>query len=89
VWCLGVGVDALNLVSDVLTVAVFDGDVVDSIFDGLVERNEEGTVTGADGGEQFSFDSKTIDHLLTAESLAPSGAACLYLAWQHRHNVLA
>jgi len=33
--------DALNFVSDVLTVAVFDADVFDDIFDGLVESNEE------------------------------------------------
>jgi hypothetical protein len=89
VMCLGVGLDALNFVSDVLTVAVFDADVFDDIFDGLVETNDEGTVTryGRDH-EQFTFDSATIDHLLTTESMAPSGAACLSLAWQHRVYIL-
>jgi hypothetical protein len=89
VICLGVGMDALNFVSDVLTVAVFDADVFDDIFDGLVESNEEGTVTSkAQNGEQFSFDSATIDRLLKTEPMAPSGAACLSLAWQHRESIL-
>ncbi len=90
VMCLGVGMDALNFVSDVLTVAVFDADVFDDIFDGLVESNEEGTVTSkGQNGEQFNFDAATIDRLLNTEAMAPSGAACLSLAWQHREAILS
>jgi hypothetical protein len=85
VLSLGVGLDALNFVGDILTVAVFDADVFDEIFSGLVETNDEGTVTGhGSGSEQFTFDNATIDRLLTTEAMAPSGAACLSLAWQHR-----
>src|SRR5260370_31825635 len=85
VMCLGVGMDALNFVSDVLTVAVFDADVFDDIFDGLVESNEEGTVTSkGQNGEQFNFDAATIDRLLNTETMAPSGAAFPSLARQHR-----
>src|SRR5215470_13862909 len=62
VFCLGVGIDALNYVGDVLTAAVFDGDV-------------------------FAFDLPTIDRLLSKEPLAPSGAACLRLAWDHRDSI--
>src|SRR6266545_1379425 len=88
VLCMGVGMDALNFVSDVLTVAVFDADVFDEIFDGLVESNEEGTIASNDHGpEQFTFDGPTIDGLLTTEAMAPSGAACLSLAWQHRESI--
>jgi hypothetical protein len=88
VLCLGVGMDALNFVSDVLTVAVFDADVYDDIFDGLVEANEEGIIASNDHGpEQFTFDGATIDRLLTTEPMAPSGAACLSLAWQHREAI--
>jgi hypothetical protein len=89
VLSLGVGIDALNLVGDVFTVAVFDADVFDEIFHNLVETNEEGTVTnGNRNHEQFVFDGPTIDSLLTSEPMAPSGAACLSLAWQHRESVL-
>ncbi len=89
VTCLGVGLDALNFVSDVLTVAVFDADVFDKIFDGLVETNDEGTVTlRGQNQEQFTFDHAMINRLLTTESMAPSGAACLSLAWQHRGSIL-
>ena len=80
VFCLGIGIDALNYVGDVLTVALFDSDVFDTVFDGLVEQNDEGDVDR----EVFSFDGPTIQRLLTTEPLAPSGAACLRLAWKHR-----
>jgi hypothetical protein len=89
IQCLGLGLDALNLVGDILTVAVFDADVFDQIFNGLVETNDEGIVTrhGPDS-EQFTFDSATIDRLLTTESMAPSGAACLSLGWRNRESIL-
>lgn len=90
VYCLGVGIDALNFVGDVLTVAVFDADVFDEIFSDLVEWNDEGTVarSGRDR-EHFTFDSATIERLLKSEAIAPSGAACLSLAWQHRETILS
>jgi len=80
VYCLGVGIDALNYVGDVLTVAVFDDDVFDDIFDSMVQQNEEGDVDR----EVFPFDGATIERLLTTQPLAPSGAACLYLAREHQ-----
>lgn len=83
VFCLGIGIDTLNYVGDVLTVAVFDSDVFDTIFERIVEQNEEGDVDH----EVFSFDSPTIQRLLTTEPLAPSGAACLLLAWDHRRAI--
>jgi hypothetical protein len=90
VWCLGVGVDALNLVGDVLAVAVFDADVFDDIFDGLVDFNDEGALAAnGQGPERLGFDGTIVERLLTDEALAPSGAACLYLAWQHRELVLS
>jgi hypothetical protein len=75
------GLDALNFVSDALTVAVFDADTFDDIFRDMVEVNEEGTL--ARGGkilENFVFDHATVERLLTTEAIAPSGAACLILA---------
>lgn len=88
VLCLGVGIDALSFQADVITVAVFDSDVFDQIFGGIVAANEEGAVVGA-GSDQFAFDGETIGRLLATEPLTPSGAACLTLAWQHRDSVLA
>lgn len=89
VHCLGVGIDALNYVSDLLTVAVFDNDIFDHLFDNLVEDNDEGSIVTSDHEHRaFSFDQATIDHLLATESFAPSGAACLHLAWQHRPSIL-
>jgi hypothetical protein len=69
--CLGIGLDALNFVGDVLTVAVFDADVFDEIFDGLVESNDEGIITGnGPNSEQFTLDGPTINRLLSTEAMA-------------------
>jgi hypothetical protein len=78
VSCLGVGVDALNYVGDVLTVAVFEAGFFDRVFDGLVDQNDEGDVA-----EAFALDERTVRELLAGGTLAPSGAACLHLAWHH------
>jgi len=89
VYCLGAGIDALNFVGDLFTVAVFDADVFDEVFDELVELNEEGTVASGPDRQQFTFGQPTIYDLLTTEPMAPSGAACLYLALQHRALLLS
>lgn len=51
--------------------------------------NEEGTIT-KDGKtlENYVFDNETIECLLREEAIAPSGAACLTLARQHRASLL-
>jgi hypothetical protein len=83
-YCLGIGIDALNYVGDVFTVAVFDADFFDDLFDGMVEENDEGDVDS----EQFAFDEPTVQRLFADGNLAPSGAACLHLAWRHRSVIL-
>jgi transcriptional regulator with XRE-family HTH domain len=88
VYCLGIGIDALNYVGDVFTVAVFDADVFDHVFKGLVEQNDEGDVAAGEGSRQFTFDDGTIHRLLAKNSVAPSGAACLYLASAHKSAIL-
>ena len=89
VFALGVAIDALNLVGDILTVAVFDAEVFDRVFDGLVERNDEGSVVSVDDDRQhFGFDEPTIRRLLVNEPMAPSGAGALQLAWVHRAAIL-
>jgi hypothetical protein len=47
VACLGIGVDPLSLAVDILTVAVFDGDLFDATFGGLVTTNAEGRVVAS------------------------------------------
>jgi transcriptional regulator with XRE-family HTH domain len=88
-YALGVGIDALNMVGDVLTVAIFDADCFDDIFSDLVEANDEGSIISAGKNrEQFTFDEPTITDLLTNHPIAPSGAACLTLAWHHRADLV-
>jgi transcriptional regulator with XRE-family HTH domain len=88
VLCLGVGVDALNYVGDVFTVAVFDADVFDAIFEEMVEQNDEGDFVVGHDRQEFTFDEQTIERLMSTQPIAPSGAACLQLAWQHRASIL-
>lgn len=80
VSCVGIGIDALNYVGDVFTVAIFEADFFDQIFGNMVEENDEGNVER----QVYNFDGETIEHVLRNEPFAPSGAACLQLAWQHR-----
>jgi hypothetical protein len=90
VHCLGVGLDALTFVGDVLTVAVFDADVFDEIFGGLVDSNDEGVITGdRPGSRRFTFDRATIDRLLAGGTMTSNSAACLLLAWRHRESLLS
>lgn len=80
VSCLGIGIDALNYVGDVLTVAIYQADFFDQMFGNMVEENDEGNVER----QAYNFDGQTIERLLNDEPFAPSGAACLQLAWEHR-----
>lgn len=84
VSCLGIGIDSLNYVGDVLTVAVFEADVFDGVFSDMVTENDEGDLAGDQDMREFTFDQQTIQRLLATEPFAPSGAACLYLASKHR-----
>jgi transcriptional regulator with XRE-family HTH domain len=84
VYCLGVGIDALNYVGDVLTVAIFDADVFDDVFGKMVSENDEGDVDS----EEFTFTPECIARILTTEAVAPSGAACLALAERHMESLI-
>lgn len=92
VSCLGIGVDPLTLAVDILTVAVFDGDLFDATFDGLVAANAEGRVIasqGAAGAPGLRFTSQIIDRLAGgAGPMQSAGAAILQLAWRHRNSLL-
>jgi hypothetical protein len=80
VFCLAIGVDALTLFGEILTVAIFDADLFDECAGDFVDLNDEGNIV--DGLVPFS--PQTIDKLVTAHRIAPAGAGCLQQTWQHR-----
>jgi hypothetical protein len=89
---LGLGLDPLTLVVDMLTVAAFDATVFDAVFADLVPANAEGRMvtaadaTGTTGG--IAFNAATVKRYSTAEPMQPAGAALLRLAWRHRDTLL-
>ncbi len=94
VYVLGVALNALNLNATIVTVAVIDSVVFDSLFHELADVNSEGEVVVHLGdrkeGRGVAFDATTIDHLLHTERLvSPSTLAGLSLAWRHRAHLLA
>jgi hypothetical protein len=95
VACVGLGVDPLTFAADILTVAVFDSDVFDRLFAGLVAANAEGHVIGpgaaaAPGVPGVPFTGEAIRRLADgSEPMQAAGAAVLQLAWQHRRSLLS
>jgi hypothetical protein len=91
VACVGLGVDPLTFAADILAVAVFDGDVFDRLFAGLVAANAEGRVIGpgAAAVPGVPFTGEAIRRLADgSESMQAAGAAVLQMAWQHRRSLL-
>ncbi|GAB7184550.1 hypothetical protein ATKI12_4381 [Kitasatospora sp. Ki12] len=92
VYWLGLGMDPLTLVTDMLTVAVFDAELFDATFARIVSTNDEGhRVQLEDGTGQASgipFTAEQVERLTVREPMQPAGAALLQLAWQHREALL-
>jgi hypothetical protein len=92
VACVGLGVDPLTFAADILAVAVFDSDVFDRVFAGLVAANAEGRVVGggdAPGTPGVPFTGEVIRRFGGgAEPMQAAGAAVLQLAWRHRAGLL-
>ncbi|WP_052707691.1 hypothetical protein [Streptomyces rubellomurinus] len=92
VFWLGLGMDPLTLVTDMLTVAVFDAELFDATFARIVSTNDEGhrvqleDGTGHAAGIPFTADQ--VERLTVREPMQPAGAALLQLAWQHRDVLL-
>ncbi|MFG1659111.1 helix-turn-helix domain-containing protein [Micromonospora chersina] len=84
VACLGVALDALTLVGEILTVMVVDSDVFDGLAYDFVDRNDEGQVMA----ERFPFTEAGVRGLLDSGRVAPAGAGCLELAWRWRDELL-
>ncbi|MET7717379.1 transcriptional regulator [Streptomyces sp. NPDC005407] len=91
VWCFGMALEPLNLAVCVLTVAVFESAVFDTIFAEAVPWNEEGTlisgprqeaaITGLPLSEEAIRD-------LPSPRIAPPAAGLLHLALEHRDLLL-
>ncbi|MEU4116495.1 hypothetical protein AB0F71_18630 [Kitasatospora sp. NPDC028055] len=77
VYWLGLGMDPLTLVTDMLTVAVFDAELFDETFARIASTNEEGHRVQLEDGT---------GHAVGIPFTA--GAALLQLAWQHRDVLL-
>jgi hypothetical protein len=88
VYWLGIGVDPLSLATDMLTVAVFDDEIFDSLFSKLVSRNDEGRIVGAGQDATVPFTEETVERFVRAQPMQPAGAALLELAWRHRSALL-
>lgn len=90
-FVLGLGLDALTLAATILTVVVVDDDLFEDVFGATVRFNEEGEVVAIGEGsaaEGIPFTESAIDRLLDTEPVAAPGAACLALAWKHRHSLI-
>jgi len=92
VACFGVGIDALTLFSEILTVVVIEADTFDGMFAEMVRSNAEGSVVSAGPNravaEGIPFTYATLRRLIDNEPLAPAATACLELAWRHRELLL-
>lgn len=91
-YWLGLGMDPLTFVTDMLTVAVFDSELFDDTFRHIVSTNDEGHRVQMEDGTGHTvgipFRADHIDRLTTNEPMQPAGAALLRLAWQHRDALL-
>lgn len=92
-YWLGLGLDPLTLVVDMLSVAVFDAPVFDAVFAGLVQANDEGhMVVGQDAAGSTTglpFTAAAVERFTTDEPMQSAGAALLRTAWDHRDTLLA
>jgi hypothetical protein len=80
---LGLGVDALSLVTDILVVVVFEDATYDDLIGNAVSTNAEGQVTG-----HHRFDEEHVSRVLATYPMQAAGAAVIASAWQHRAVLL-
>ena len=87
-WFLGIGMDPLTWKPEILTVAIFEPEVFDTIFQNIVTENDEGRLIfrDVDSRQMTPFTESNADSRFR-DRLLPAGAACLALAWQHRSKL--
>jgi hypothetical protein len=81
---LGLGVDPLSLVTDILVVVVFDDATYDDLLGDAVSINAEGQVAG-----HHRFDAEHVSRVMATYPLQAAGAAVIASAWQHRAVLLS
>jgi len=79
-YWVGLGVDPLSMILDMLVIAVFDAPLFDALFPDVNRPNEEGRLITKPFTEQG-----VATH---AEHLQPGSAALLRAAWHHRTGIL-
>lgn len=82
-YYLGLGMDPLTYVADLMTVVVLEATTFDKLFAGLVGENAEGRLIGP-----VPFTEQDIARYARTEPTQPAGAALLELAWRHRDVLL-
>jgi hypothetical protein len=89
-FCVGMGVDALTLAVDLLTVVVVDSVEFDELFGRIVRGNAEGEIVGstAEGLPGLPFVRAEVERLVHRERMQAAGAAVLATAWEHRPALL-
>jgi hypothetical protein len=89
---LGLGVDPLSLVCDMLVAVVIDDQWFDSVFDQIVSVNAEGEILASEPAEPgivgVPFTAERITQLAHEAPMQPAGAALLMRAWEHRGVLL-
>ncbi len=85
---LGIGIDPLSAVCDLLVVVVFDGDTFDALLGNSLHANAEGRLVtergGRDGIAGFPFTGEAASRLIAEAPMQAAGAGLLELAWRHR-----
>jgi hypothetical protein len=85
---LGLGVDPLSLVADILTVAAFEAEFFELLFGRLAEVNAGGEIVSNGDTAGFAFTSAIVDRFSSGEPMQAAGAAVLKLARQHRRLLI-
>ncbi len=91
VFATAVAIFPLTLWVELLTVAVIEAPTFDRLFSGMVGVNDEGAAVSTEAGRPtvgIPFTSGARERL-RSEPLSPIARACIELAWQHRHTLLA
>jgi hypothetical protein len=81
---LGLGVDPLSLVTDMLVAVVVDDATYDALLGGAVSVNAEGDVVG-----RHRVDAAHVSRALESYPMQAAGSAAVAAAWQHRAVLLA
>jgi hypothetical protein len=92
-YVLGLGVDALTLATDLLTVVVIDAGLYDELFDRVIAVNQEGRVLSSVDEHRTSaygipFTADMVSRFTEDEPMQAAGAAVLWSAWEQRAALL-